>query len=122
MQPDTVEAEFEISVSSLRTQGPIPSEQAKATSVHRLTGDTAYGSLRSQGRLNNSDWEHTDLTDERRILVWMCVLVAVNQLGFGAMVPSLPLYASSFGVSASAVGLTVAIYGFARFLVIMPGG
>jgi MFS transporter, DHA1 family, multidrug resistance protein len=52
----------------------------------------------------------------------MCVLVAVNQLGFGAMVPSLPLYASSFGVSASAVGLTVAVYGFARFLVIMPGG
>ena len=52
----------------------------------------------------------------------MCVLVAVNQLGFGAMVPSLPLYASAFGVSTSAVGLTVAIYGFARFLVIFPGG
>ena len=52
----------------------------------------------------------------------MCVLVAVNQLGFGAMVPSLPLYASAFGVSTSAVGLTVAIYGFARFLVILPGG
>ena len=52
----------------------------------------------------------------------MCVLVAVNQLGFGAMVPSLPLYASAFGVSTSAVGLTVAIYGFARFAVIFPGG
>jgi MFS transporter, DHA1 family, multidrug resistance protein len=52
----------------------------------------------------------------------MCVLVAVNQLGFGAMVPSLPLYASSFGVSASAVGLAVAVYGFARFAVTMPGG
>lgn len=52
----------------------------------------------------------------------MCVLVAVNQLGFGAMVPSLPLYASAFGVSASAVGLTVAIYGFARFAAILPGG
>lgn len=59
---------------------------------------------------------------ERRILVWMCVLVAVNQLGFGAMVPSLPLYASSFGVSASAVGLAVAVYGFARFAVTLPGG
>lgn len=52
----------------------------------------------------------------------MCVLVAVNQLGFGAMVPSLPLYAQSFGVSASAIGLAVAAYGLARFLAVLPGG
>jgi DHA1 family multidrug resistance protein-like MFS transporter len=64
----------------------------------------------------------TALTTERQILVWMCVLVSVNQIGFGAMVPALPLYAQSFGVSASAVGLAVAVYGFARFAIIMPGG
>src|SRR4051794_41662948 len=52
----------------------------------------------------------------------MCLLVGVNQLGFGAMVPSLPLYASSFGVSASAIGLAVAAYGLARFLAVLPGG
>lgn len=52
----------------------------------------------------------------------MCVLVGVNQLGFGAMVPSLPLYASSFGVSASAIGVAVAAYGLARFLAVLPGG
>jgi MFS family permease len=52
----------------------------------------------------------------------MCLLVAVNQLGFGAMVPSLPLYANSFGVSASAIGLAVAAYGFARFASVLPGG
>ena len=62
------------------------------------------------------------MTSERQILVWMCVLVGVNQIGFGAMVPALPLYAQSFGVSASAVGLAVAIYGFARFAIILPGG
>jgi DHA1 family multidrug resistance protein-like MFS transporter len=62
------------------------------------------------------------LTSERRILLWMCVLVGVNQLGFGAMVPSLPLYANSFGVSASAIGLAVAAYGLARFVAILPGG
>src|SRR3954471_5348663 len=62
------------------------------------------------------------LTSERRILLWMCLLVGVNQLGFGAMVPSLPLYASSFGVSASAIGLAVAAYGLARFLAVLPGG
>jgi MFS family permease len=52
----------------------------------------------------------------------MCLLVGVNQLGFGAMVPALPLYASSFGVSASAIGLAVAVYGLARFVAIFPGG
>src|SRR5258708_10848841 len=52
----------------------------------------------------------------------MCVLVGVNQIGFGAMVPALPLYAQSFGVSASAVGFAVAVYGFARFAIILPGG
>jgi MFS transporter, DHA1 family, multidrug resistance protein len=52
----------------------------------------------------------------------MSVLVCVNQLGFGAMVPSLPLYAQSFGVSTFAVGLAVSIYGFARFASIAPGG
>lgn len=52
----------------------------------------------------------------------MCVLVAVNQLGFGAMVPSLPLYAQSFGVAASAIGLAVAAYGLARFATAVPAG
>jgi MFS family permease len=59
---------------------------------------------------------------ERRVLVWMCVLVAVNQLGFGAMVPSLALYAQSFGVPASAIGLAIAIYGLARFSTAIPAG
>ncbi len=59
---------------------------------------------------------------ERRILLWMCVLIAVNQLGFGAVVPVLPLYAQSFGVSASAIGATVAIYGLGRFLIAVPTG
>jgi MFS transporter, DHA1 family, multidrug resistance protein len=52
----------------------------------------------------------------------MCVLVAVNQLGFGAMVPSLPLYAQSFGVPASAIGMAVAAYGLARFSTAIPAG
>jgi MFS transporter, DHA1 family, multidrug resistance protein len=59
---------------------------------------------------------------ERRILLWMCVLVAVNQLGFGAVVPSLALYAQSFGVPASAIGLAVGVYGLARFSTAVPAG
>jgi MFS transporter, DHA1 family, multidrug resistance protein len=53
-------------------------------------------------------------------LFWMCILVAVNQLGFGGVVPALPLYAKSFGVSASAIGMAVAAYGLARFAGAIP--
>jgi MFS family permease len=52
----------------------------------------------------------------------MCVLIAVNQLGFGAIVPVLALYARSFGVTQSAIGVAVAVYGLARFLVAVPVG
>ena len=50
------------------------------------------------------------------------MLIAINQLGFGAVVAVLALYARSFGVSQSAIGLAIAIYGLARFLVAMPAG
>ena len=52
----------------------------------------------------------------------MCVLIAVNQLGFGAIVPALALYAKSFGVTQSAIGVAIAIYGLARFVVALPAG
>ncbi len=57
-----------------------------------------------------------------RILVWMCMLIAVNQLGFGSIVPALALYARSFDVTQSAIGVAIAIYGLARFLVAVPAG
>jgi MFS family permease len=52
----------------------------------------------------------------------MCVLIAVNQLGFGSIVPVLALYADSFGVSQSLIGLAIAVYGLARFVVALPTG
>ena len=52
----------------------------------------------------------------------MCVLIAVNQLGFGAVIPVLPLYAQSFDVPQVAIGATIAVYGLARFLVAVPTG
>lgn len=58
----------------------------------------------------------------QNILIWMCVLIAVNQFGFGAIVPVVALYAEEFGVSQTAIGLTIAIYGLARFLVNVPSG
>lgn len=59
---------------------------------------------------------------ERTVLVWMCVLIGVNQLGFGAIIPVLPLYAASYGVSQTAIGLTVAVYGVARLVTAIPAG
>ncbi|MBV1877718.1 MAG: MFS transporter [Pseudomonadales bacterium] len=52
----------------------------------------------------------------------MCLLIGVNQLGFGAIVPVLPLYASSFDVSQAAIGSTIAVYGVARLMLGLPAG
>src|SRR4051794_7689615 len=60
--------------------------------------------------------------ERNRVLVWICALTCVNQLGFGSIVPVVPLYASSFGVPQAAIGLTIGIYGLARFLINMPAG
>jgi multidrug resistance protein len=56
------------------------------------------------------------------VLIWMCVLISVNQLGFGSIVPVVALYADEFGVNQTAIGLTIAVYGLARFLVNLPAG
>ena len=57
-----------------------------------------------------------------RVLFWICVLIAISQLGFGSIVPVVPLYARSFGVSQSAIGLAIASHGLARFLLSVPAG
>jgi DHA1 family multidrug resistance protein-like MFS transporter len=59
---------------------------------------------------------------ERRVLIAMCVLIFANQLGFGAMVPAMPIYAETYGVSATAIGMAIAVYGLARFVLAMPSG
>lgn len=57
-----------------------------------------------------------------QILLWVCVTISVNQLGFGIIVPITPIYASTFGVDEAAVGMVVAIYGLGRFLFSVPVG
>ncbi len=58
----------------------------------------------------------------QKVLIWMCVLICANQLGFGSIVPVIALYAEDYGVSQTAIGLTIAVYGLARFLVNLPAG
>jgi MFS family permease len=57
-----------------------------------------------------------------RVLLWVCLVIAVNQLGFGIIVPVTPIYARTFGVSEAAIGLVVAIYGLGHFLFSAPVG
>lgn len=58
----------------------------------------------------------------RSVLIWMCVLIAANQLAFSANTPILAQYAESFDVSMTAIGFTFAIYGLARLLLNIPAG
>jgi DHA1 family multidrug resistance protein-like MFS transporter len=55
-----------------------------------------------------------------KVLIWVCALIGVNQLGFGSIVPVVPLYALAFDVPQSAIGMTIAVYGLARFLLGVP--
>jgi DHA1 family multidrug resistance protein-like MFS transporter len=57
-----------------------------------------------------------------RSFLALCVLILVNQIGFGIITPVLPGYARSFGLGAGSVGLVIGIYGFARFLANVPAG
>ena len=63
-----------------------------------------------------------DLLRRHETLFWVCLLIFVNQLGFGSIVPVVPLYADAFGVSAAAIGATIAVYGAARFAMNVPTG
>jgi MFS transporter, DHA1 family, multidrug resistance protein len=59
---------------------------------------------------------------EHRVLLVVCMVIMVNQLGFGIVVPVTPIYARTFGVNEAAIGLVVAVYGLGRFLFSVPVG
>lgn len=69
-----------------------------------------------------SSWRAVEVIRRNETLFWVCVLIFVNQLGFGSIVPVVPLYADEFGVSAAAIGATIAVYGAARFAMNVPTG
>ncbi|MGD9710748.1 MAG: MFS transporter [Thermomicrobiales bacterium] len=72
---------------------------------------------------NSSSVRGLELTPEsQRILLWICVLIAANQLGFGSIIPVIALYAEDFGVTKTAIGLAIGVYGLARFVANVPAG
>jgi DHA1 family multidrug resistance protein-like MFS transporter len=58
----------------------------------------------------------------QRVFLTLCILILINQLGFGLITPVLPLYADSFGLGPSMIGVVIGVYGLARFLVNVPAG
>lgn len=58
----------------------------------------------------------------QRVLVWISAIVGINQLGFGSIVPIVPLYAQAYGVPEALIGLAIAVYGLARFTSSAPAG
>ncbi len=57
-----------------------------------------------------------------RTLGWLCLVVGINQLGFGSIVPIVPTFARSFGVSQAVAGLVISVYGLGRLLFDLPMG
>jgi MFS family permease len=58
----------------------------------------------------------------REQLFITCGLVAATQMTWGTVVPVLPVYAASFGASAGALGVVIAVFGIGRLLVNVPAG
>ena len=55
--------------------------------------------------------------------VWVLAVIAfVVALGFGIVAPAIPLFARSFGVGTTAVGLAVSAFAFFRFVSAFSGG
>ncbi len=57
-----------------------------------------------------------------RTLGWLCLVVGINQLGFGSIVPVVPTFARSFGVSQALAGLVISVYGLGRLMFDLPMG
>jgi multidrug resistance protein len=62
------------------------------------------------------------LLTAHQTLALVCLVILVNQLGFGIIVPITPIYARTFGVNEAEIGLVVAIYGLGRFAFGVPVG
>ena len=63
------------------------------------------------------------LTNRYRGVSVLCVVVALNSAGMGAISPVLPLFMErEYGVSAAAIGITIGLFGFGRLVTSVPAG
>ncbi len=53
----------------------------------------------------------------------LCVVVALNSFGMGAIAPVLPLFLEQeYGVTAAEIGITIGLFGFGRLVTSLPAG
>ena len=53
----------------------------------------------------------------------LCVVVALNSFGMGAISPVLPLFLErEYGVTATEIGITIGLFGFGRLVTSLPAG
>ena len=63
------------------------------------------------------------LTGRYRGVSILCVVVALNSFGMGAIAPVLPLFLEQeYGVSAAEIGITIGLFGFGRLVTSLPAG
>lgn len=62
------------------------------------------------------------LLQEQPTLIPLLIIVMCVMMGMGLLAPVLSLYASSFNVSTTMIGMTITIFGLARLLVDIPAG
>lgn len=63
------------------------------------------------------------LTGRYRGVSLLCVVVALNSAGMGAIAPVLPLFMErEYGVSAAEIGITIGLFGFGRLVTSLPAG
>jgi len=60
--------------------------------------------------------DHTELENPRRAMGVIFAIVFIDLLGFGILIPIIPLYAEHFGASAFVVGLLLASYSITQFV------
>jgi MFS transporter, DHA1 family, multidrug resistance protein len=59
---------------------------------------------------------------EQPILITLSIIMFTNMMGFGMIVPIIPLYGRSFEVSSAMVGLLVTSFGLTRLIFNIPAG
>lgn len=64
----------------------------------------------------------TEMLRANRTLLTVSLITMVSQLGFGMVIPVLPLFVQTFGGTEAAVGAAVAAFGLARLLFDLPMG
>jgi DHA1 family multidrug resistance protein-like MFS transporter len=63
-----------------------------------------------------------DLLRANHILLWICFITLINQIGFGVVIPVLPFFVQTLGGTEAAVGAAVAAFGLGRLLFDLPMG